>query len=203
MISNQTGKLFVISGPSGTGKGTICAQLLRDLEGEGLGLSVSMTTREPREGEVDGESYFFKTREEFLEEVRQGGLLEYAETYGNYYGTPRGYVEDQLRSGHDVLLEIEMQGALQVKRAMPGAVMIFILPPSLEELRRRIIGRGTEDEATIELRMSQVQNEISYIKYYDYFVINDDLDEAVHRVEEILHAEKSRITEEIAMQFIK
>lgn len=203
MISNQTGKLFVISGPSGTGKGTICAQLLRDLEGEGLGLSVSMTTRKPREGEVDGESYFFKTREEFLEEIRQGGLLEYAETYGNYYGTPRGYVENQLSSGHDVLLEIEMQGALQVKRAMPDAVMIFILPPSLEELRRRIIGRGTEDEATIELRMSQVQKEISYIKYYDYFVINDDLDEAVHRVEEILHAEKSRITEEIAMQFIK
>lgn len=195
MISNDTGKLFVLSGPSGTGKGTICGRLREDLAEERLELSVSMTTREPREGEIDGESYFFTSREDFLRTVEEGGLLEYAETYGNFYGTPRKYVLEQLESGADVLLEIEMQGALQVKTAYPEAVMIFILPPSLEELRRRITERGKDAPEVIDLRMAQVEKELSYIRFYDYYVINDDLDEAVKRTEEIIHAEHNRVNE--------
>ena len=192
----KTGKLFVISGPSGTVKGTICKALLEEMEGR-IGFSVSMTTRAPREGEIDGVNYFFKTREEFLLEIERGGLLEYAETYGNFYGTPRAYVTAELAAGRDVLLEIEEVGAMQVKKAFPEAVMIFILPPSMQELRRRLTNRGTETKEVLELRLSKALSEISYIKSYDYYVINDDLEVAVADVRHIMEAEHQRVSEEI------
>ncbi len=185
------GKLFVFSGPSGAGKGTICKKLLE--ENKDLALSVSMTTRAPREGEVEGVSYFFTDKESFKKRIEAGELLEYAEVYGNYYGTPKGPVVEKLEKGIDVILEIDMQGALKVKENYPDGVFVFILPPSMSELRKRLTGRGTETEEAIELRLGETLKELSYIEKYDYCVVNGELDEAVARVKSIVVAEHSKV----------
>ena len=197
MISEikHRGKLFILSGPSGAGKGTICRELLK--QQPNLNLSVSMTTRKPREGEVHGESYYFATKEEFLHKIEAGGLLEYAEVYGNYYGTPKQPVIEKLEEGTDVILEIDMQGALKVKENYPDGVFIFILPPSMTELRKRLTGRGTETAEAIEMRLGETLKELSYIDKYDYCVVNGELDEAVTRVKAIVIAEHSRVSKNI------
>ena len=183
----RQGKLFVISGPSGAGKGTICNELIKT---GNFALSVSMTTRAPRTGEIPGKSYFFVTEEEFVRTIEEGGFLEHAQIYGNRYGTPKGPVLRQLAEGKDVILEIEMQGALSVKRSYPDAVLIFILPPSLAVLRQRLSGRGTETEEEIEKRSSQCLSEIRMINDYDYYVINDVLSDAVADALAIVRAEQ-------------
>ncbi len=185
------GKLFIFSGPSGAGKGTICKKLLE--ENKELAISVSMTTRAPRNGEVEGVSYFFTDKETFRKRIEDGEFLEHAEVYGNYYGTPRGPVIEKLSNGIDVILEIDMQGALKVKENYPEGVFIFILPPSMSELRKRLTGRGTETEEAIELRLGETLKELSYIEKYDYCVVNGELDEAVARVKSIVVAEHSKV----------
>ena len=191
---NHPGKLFVISGPSAAVKGTICRRLLEETDIE---LSVSMTTRAPRNGEVEGISYLFTDKDTFIERVNAGGFLEYAEVYGNYYGTPKQLVIDKLKEGIDVVLEIDIQGAMKVKENYPDGIFIFILPPSMSELRKRITGRGTETEDAINLRLSKTLSEISYIDKYDYCVVNGLLEEAVSRVKSIIVAEHSRVAEDV------
>jgi len=197
MQTDKKGKLFVISGPSGAGKGTICKRLIDESRREDLCLSVSVTTRKPREGEEEGVHYYFIDEDRFREMAEHGQLLEFAEVYGKHYGTPKEKVLEKLAEGTDVVLEIEMQGALKVKKNYPDGVFIFILPPSMAELRKRITGRGTETEDVIDLRMSKALDEISYIEEYDYVVVNEDLDEAVSRVQAIIRAEHSRVTKDI------
>lgn len=193
-VEKHAGKLFILSGPSGAGKGTICKELLAQTSREDVQLSVSMTTRNPRPGETEGVSYYYVSKEEFLRRIEAGGLLEHAEVYGNYYGTPKQPVIDKLAAGIDVILEIDMQGALKVKENYPDGVFIFILPPSMSELRKRLTGRGTETAEAIEMRLGETLKELSYIDKYDYCVVNGQLDEAVHRVKSILTAEHSRVT---------
>ena len=190
-FENHPGELFIISGPSGVGKGTICSKLLEDAQD--FELSVSATTRQPREGEVDGVNYFFLEKEEFLNQIEDGGFLEYAEVFGNYYGTPRKPVEEKLANGIDVLLEIDVQGAAKVKEAYPEGIFIFILPPSLKELRNRLVKRGKDSAEVIEKRLSMAMEEIKEMFTYDYFVINDDLETAVELVESIVDAEHVRV----------
>ncbi len=186
----KQGLLVVISGPSGTGKGTIVKELLSG--SDPIMLSVSATTRKPRVGEVNGVNYYFVSRDEFTHLVETDGMLEHAEYCGNCYGTPRKPVEDALDSGRDVLLEIEVQGALQIKQKCPECVTLFILPPSIEELEHRLRGRGTEDEDTIRNRMDQLERELSFVSQYDYAVVNDNLQEALDDVRAILRAEHCR-----------
>lgn len=190
-VEKHAGKLFILSGPSGAGKGTICKALLAETD---LELSVSMTTRNPRAGETEGESYYFVSKEEFLRKIDASGFLEYAEVYGNFYGTPKQPVIDKLSAGTDVVLEIDMQGALKVKENYPDGVFIFILPPSMSELRKRLTGRGTETAEAIEMRLGETLKELSYIDKYDYCVVNGQLEEAVARVKAIVTAEHSRVT---------
>ncbi len=173
MISNK-GILIVVSGFAGTGKGTLMNLLTE--RNENLGLSVSMTTRAPRPGEVDGVSYFFVTRDEFEQKIRENGLIEHAEYVGNYYGTPRSYVEKQLSSGVDVILEIEIQGAMKIKREYPDALLIYILPPSVQELHNRLLKRGTETPEVISRRLKRAAEESEGIESYDYVIVNDDLE---------------------------
>ncbi|GIP25279.1 guanylate kinase [Paenibacillus sp. J23TS9] len=185
------GILFILSGPSGVGKGTVCTALRGKIPE--LVYSVSATTRSPRLGEEDGVNYFFKTRDQFLNMMQNDQLLEHAEYVGNYYGTPRDFVEKTLLSGNDIILEIEVQGALQVKEKFPEGVFIFLLPPSLDELKDRIRGRGTENQATIDHRMSVAVDEINLMEHYDYAVVNDQIDSACKRIESIIVAEHCKV----------
>jgi len=189
------GQLFVVSGPSGVGKGTICKKLLE--EGVTASLSVSMTTRSPRPGEVDGKSYYFVSHEEFEAQIKADGFLEYAKVYGNYYGTPKQVVFDALKEGIDVILEIDTQGALQIKNHYPEGVFIFILPPSMAVLRQRLVNRRSESEEQLKLRMNTAMEEISSITEYDYYVVNSELDDSVARMKEIIMASRSKVTQKI------
>ena len=193
-MSRNKGKLYVISGPSGTGKGTICTEILKEIGNE---FSVSMTTRPPRPSEVHGREYYFVTKEEFEANIAAGGFLEYATVFDNYYGTPKEMVMNRLERGYNVILDIDVQGGLQVKKTMPEAVLIFVLPPSLEVLRSRLEGRGTESTENIEKRLRQAINEIKLIGEYDYFLVNDVLEESVNTVKSIMTAEVSRVPEAV------
>ncbi|MGU3469779.1 guanylate kinase [Paenibacillus sp. D51F] len=184
------GLLIVLSGPSGVGKGTVCSVLRHKMPE--LVYSVSATTRSPRQGETDGINYFFKSREQFQDMMARGAMLEYAEYVGNYYGTPRDFVESTINSGKDIILEIEVQGALKVKETFPEGVFIFLMPPSLDVLKQRITGRGTETQEIIDSRMSVAAEEINLIRYYDYAVVNDEIDAACHRIQSIVTAEHCR-----------
>ena len=188
----QKGKLVVISGFSGAGKGTLMKALLA-AHPDRYALSVSATTRDPRPGEKDGVDYFFVTDETFDSMIQKDDFLEYAKYVSHSYGTPRSYVEENLNLGKNVILEIEIQGALKVKENYPEAVFVFILPPDLIELRRRIEGRNTEDEETINIRMQNAKKELSFIDEYDYAVINENVDETVKNIETIIDAEKFRV----------
>ncbi len=185
----KNGILAIISGPSGSGKGTAVEKLLQK---GNYALSISATTRSPREYEVPGVHYFFYSKEQFEEMKKNGLLLECAEFCGNYYGTPKAYVEEQLQSGKNVILEIEVQGALQVKKIYPSAVLIFLIPPNLEELGRRLVQRGTEDKETINKRMHRAIEEMEFVDDYDYVVINDSIDTAVEDIDMILRAESMK-----------
>lgn len=193
-MSHSKGRLFVISGPSGTGKGTICREILKDIRNE---FSVSMTTREPREGEEHGREYFFVSHEEFIENINRNNFLEYATVFDNYYGTPKDIVLKKLEKGRNVILDIDVQGGLQVKEAMPEAVLIFLLPPSLAALRSRLENRGTETPDKIEKRLNKALDEIKFIGEYDYMVVNDVREDAVSDVRSIMTAEASRVPEKV------
>lgn len=184
-MNNKVGKLFVISGSSGVGKGTLLQMLLK--QHEELELSISATTRKPRPGEVDGVNYFFTQREDFLKAVENKEFLEWAEFNGNCYGTKQAWVEKQLNKGSHLILEIETKGALQIKKKLPDSVLIFILPPSLEELEHRLRGRNTEDEETIQGRLKEAYREIECSKDYDYKVVNDNLEQALKELETIIN----------------
>lgn len=187
----KRGLLLVVSGPSGTGKGTICKKMVE--MNDAIKLSVSATTRQPRLGEKEGISYYFKTREEFEKMVENGEFLEHAMIYDNYYGTPKQAIVDQLDAGVDVILEIEMQGAKQIREVCPDAVFVFILPPSLDELKHRIVGRGTETKEQIEKRFNSAYNEIKLLGDYDYFIFNNIVDKSAEEIFEIIKSEKSRV----------
>ncbi len=186
------GVLLVISGPSGAGKGTICEAIRKiytDLE-----YSTSMTTRAPRNGEKEGISYYFRTDEEFEKLIAEDAFLEYANVYNHYYGTPKKYVLDKIAEGKSVLLEIDIQGAMQVKKRYPKGVFVYIVPPSLEVLSRRIHDRGTDSEEVIQNRLAQITEELGQAHQYDYIVVNDVLEEAVKKVSAIIEAEKCKLS---------
>lgn len=184
------GLLLVVSAPSAGGKGTILGELFR--QDDNLRMSVSATTRQPRPGEEHGRHYFFVSREEFQKLVDEGKMLEHAEYVGNCYGTPRGPVENWMAEGRDVVLEIDVQGGAQVKKLMPDCVSVFITPPSLAVLEKRLRQRGTEDEKTIQRRLKTARQELEQAKYYDYIVINDRLEDAVADMQAILRSEKRK-----------
>lgn len=188
----KRGLLIVLSGPSGVGKGTVRAAIFSKGEQKFV-YSISATTRLPRTGETDGVDYFFKTREEFEQMIQNKQLLEYAEYVGNYYGTPLEYVENTLAKGKDVFLEIDVQGAIQVRDLMPDGVFIFLTPPDLNELESRIVNRGTDSDEVIVKRMKTAREELELMKYYDYSVVNDTVDNAVQKIEAIIQTEHLRI----------
>ena len=188
----KRGLLIVLSGPSGVGKGTVRAAIFSKGEQKFV-YSISATTRKPRTGETDGVDYFFKTREEFEQMIQNKQLLEYAEYVGNYYGTPLEYVENTLATGKDVFLEIDVQGAIQVRELMPEGVFIFLTPPDLNELESRIVNRGTDSDEVIAKRMKTAREELELMKYYDYSVVNDTVDHAVQKIEAIIQTEHLRI----------
>lgn len=183
------GLKIILSGPSGSGKGTIVKELIKR---DNFVLSISATTRNPREGELHGSHYFFKSKEEFEGMIAKNELLEYACFCDNYYGTPKAFIDDVVHSGKDVILEIEVQGALQVKSVYPDAIFVFIMPPTIEELHSRLIGRGTETKEVIAKRLARAEEELTLYKEYDYIVINDNLDLAVEEINGIVQAEKSK-----------
>lgn len=188
MKLNQNGLLIVLSGPSGVGKGTV-RKALFESEGHNFTYSISMTTRQPRVGEVDGEDYYFVTREEFEKRIKEGKFLEYAEFVGNYYGTPMDKVEQNIAEGKEVVLEIEVEGARQVKEKMPDAVFIFIAPPSFNALYERLKRRGTERQEVITERLAKARRELRLMNDYDYIVINDEVNNAADRIRAIIRAE--------------
>ena len=195
-MDNQ-GVLAVISGFSGAGKGTLMCALLERYDN--YALSISATTRSPREGEVDGREYFFKSTEEFESMIDNSELIEYAKYVSNYYGTPKAYVEEQLEAGKNVILEIEIQGALNIKKMYPDAVLLFIMPPSAEELERRLVGRGTEDEATIKARLQRASDEAKGVENYNYIVINDKVDDCVEAIHSIVNSEKRKAVNNMSL----
>ncbi len=186
---NKQGLKIIISGPSGSGKGTIVKELIKDPQSI---ISVSATTREPRTGEVHGEHYFFTAREDFETMIKEKMLLEHAEFCGNYYGTPKAFVDATAKSGKNVILEIEVEGALQVKAMYPEAIFIFVIPPSLVELRDRLVNRKTETIDVIEKRLKRAKEELLYFKEYDYVVVNNSVEEAVKSIQSIVEAESQR-----------
>ncbi|CAK8054666.1 guanylate kinase [Eupransor demetentiae] len=189
----QRGLLIVLSGPSGVGKGTVRKAIFKE-DGVDFRYSISATTRKPRPGEVNGQDYFFVTREEFEDKIQNGDMLEYAEYVNNYYGTPRSFIEETLASGHDVFLEIDVQGALQVKTKMPEGVYIFLTPPDLKNLRSRLVGRGTDSAEVIEKRVAAAKDELKMMINYNYAVENDVVSKAVDRIKAIITAERLRVT---------
>ena len=189
---SERGLLIVFSGPSGVGKGTVRQEIFSTPDHK-FEYSVSMTTRAQRPGEVDGKDYFFRSREEFEELIRNGQMLEYAEYLGNYYGTPLTYVNETLDKGIDVFLEIEVQGALQVKKKVPDAVFIFLTPPDLNELQERLVGRGTDSEEVIAQRIERAREEIALMSEYDYAIVNDEVPLAAERVKRVIEAEHFRV----------
>ena len=188
---NEKGILIVVSGFSGSGKGTLMKELLTRYP-DTYALSISATTRSPREGEVDGREYFFVSKDEFEKMIAKGELIEYARYVENYYGTPRDYVEKKLEEGRDVILEIEIQGALNVKKMFPDTLLLFVTPPSAEELKRRLVGRGTETMDVIESRMNRACEEAEGMENYDYLIINDSLDKCVEEMHDIIRGEHRR-----------
>lgn len=193
MTQKNKGILTVVSGFSGSGKGTIMKELMKKYSGQ-YALSISATTRSPRPGETDGVEYFFKTREEFEAMIAADELIEHAQYVGNYYGTPRSYVEEQLEAGKDVILEIEIQGALKVKKRFPDTLLLFVTPPSAEELKNRLVGRGTEAMDVIESRLARALEEAEGVEEYDYLVVNDVLEECVEEVHSIIQNEHYRVS---------
>ena len=189
---SERGLLIVFSGPSGVGKGTVRQEIFSTPDHK-FEYSVSMTTRAQRPGEVDGKDYFFRSREEFEELIRKGQMLEYAEYVGNYYGTPLTYVNETLDKGIDVFLEIEVQGALQVKKKVPDAVFIFLTPPDLNELQERLVGRGTDSEEVIAQRIERAREEIALMSEYDYAIVNDEVPLAAERVKRVIEVEHFRV----------
>lgn len=189
---SERGLLIVFSGPSGVGKGTVRQEIFSTPDHK-FDYSVSMTTRSQRPGEVDGVDYFFRTREEFEALIKEGQMLEYAEYVGNYYGTPLSYVNETLDKGIDVFLEIEVQGALQVKSKVPDGVFIFLTPPDLEELEERLVGRGTDSPEVIAQRIERAKEEIALMREYDYAVVNDQVSLAAERVKRVIEAEHYRV----------
>lgn len=187
---NNKGILTVISGFSGAGKGTAVSELVKRYN---YSLSISATTRKPRQGEIDGKHYFFISEDEFKTKISNNGFLEYANYVSNYYGTPKSYVDECLNNGKDVILEIEVQGALRVKELCPDALLIFMVPPSAKELYNRLVSRNTEDISTIRQRMIRSSKEAEYIEDYDYLVINDNLDECIDNLHRIISSEKKKI----------
>ncbi len=188
-MKTNNGRLIVFSAPSGCGKGTMLAEILKN---EDYCVSVSATTRQPREGETDGVNYYFLSKGDFLQKVADSEFLEYAEYCDNYYGTLISEVDGKLSEGKNVILEIEVQGAMKIREKRPDAVFVFIAPPSISELRRRLRKRGTETEEVIEKRVSQAAGELSYAEKYDYVIVNDDLDDAVSDFFAVMRAEKLR-----------
>lgn len=186
---SKKGVLIVISGFSGAGKGTLMKKMTADYEN--YALSISMTTRTPREGEVHGKDYFFVTKEEFEDRIANDGMIEYATYCGNFYGTPKAYVEEQLRNGKDVILEIEIQGAHKVKEIYPEAILMFVMPPSAQELYRRLTSRGTETAEVIAQRMARAVEESEGIDTYDYIVINDKLEDCIAQINTIVEAARN------------
>ncbi|BCN31587.1 guanylate kinase [Anaeromicropila herbilytica] len=195
---SKKGILTVVSGFSGAGKGTVMKELLNQFD---YGLSISATTRAPRQGEIDGKEYFFLTRDKFESMIEQNQLFEWAEYVGNYYGTPKKYVEEQLELGKNVILEIEIQGALKVKEQFEDALLLFITPPNAEELKKRLINRGTETIETIQKRLIRASEEAEYMNCYDYIVVNDDLKACVEQINQIIMNEHSKSSKN--KEFIK
>ncbi len=193
MKQKNKGILTVVSGFSGAGKGTIMKELLKQ-HPDTYALSISATTRNPRPGETDGVEYFFRTREEFEQMIAEDALIEYAQYVGNYYGTPKAYVEEQLLAGKNVILEIEIQGALKVKEKFPETLLLFVTPPSAEELKNRLVGRGTETMDVVMSRLNRANEEAEGIEQYDYLVINDVLEDAVEEVHQIIQNEHYRVS---------
>ena len=187
----KKGLLIVVSGPSGTGKGTVCSELLT--QAQDLAYSISATTRQPRAGEVEGKNYYFMDKADFEQKIAEGGFLEYANVYGNYYGTPLAKIEERLAAGEDILLEIDTQGALNVMKKCPDGLFIFLVPPSLAELERRIRGRGSETAESLAKRMGSAKKEIEDGKKYGYVVVNDTVKKAVSRIMAIRTAEHCRV----------
>lgn len=201
MKINTRGLLIVISGPSGVGKGTV-RKALFEREGHNLVYSISMTTRSIRKGETDGVEYHFVSKEKFEQEIAKGNLLEYAEFCDNYYGTPLDKVNEQLDAGQEVVLEIEVQGAMQVKQKMPEAVYVFIAPPSMSALEERLINRGTESKEIINKRLEKARKEVKMAKEYGYIVVNDTVDNAADRIMAIIRAEHAK-TERVIDEYQK
>lgn len=189
---SKKGILTVVSGFSGAGKGTLMKALLKKYDYE---LSISATTRSPREGEEHGREYFFLTREEFESMIETGKLIEWAEYVGNYYGTPKEYVEQRLNEGKDVILEIEIQGALKVREIFPDALLLFVTPPNITELKSRLVGRGTESMETIMKRLARASEEANFMEHYDYIIVNDDLDECVETTHQVIMNEHYKVSQ--------